>query len=180
MTYPGNIPLEFNLYKLASTPDLLQGLVYIFPLFYQGKLYVRHLVTGAFSGILPHILDMLKHQFRVTDVNVLPWELYTRKDISLMSSKIGPTPQPANTFRRKFGSIDPKKCNKNSILTLLKYNNANSILFVHKAKADPNNPLHRYVSNNQFPNHLHGEAPAPIWELVPSHLFCSRNQFIQF
>ena len=111
-TYPGNNPLEFNLYKLASLPDLLQGIVYIFPLFYQGKLCVRHLVTGTLSGILPQILDMLKHQFRVTDVNVLPWEFYTKKDLSLMSSKIGPTPQPATTFRRKFGSTDIKKCNK--------------------------------------------------------------------
>ena len=149
-TYPGNIPLEFNLFKLASIPNLLQGMFYMFPLFHEGKLFIRYLETGSYSGFLDHILPLLKQQFSVPEVNILPWEIYTRKDLSMMGAKIGPTSQPATTYRRKFGSEDTKKSNQTCILALLNQNKPKVmesyfILFVHKAKANPQIPTHRYV-----------------------------------
>ena len=78
-TYPGNIPLESNLFKLASIPNILQGMFYMFPLFHEGKLFIRYLETGSYSGFLDHILPLLKEQFSVPEVNILPWEIYTEK-----------------------------------------------------------------------------------------------------
>ena len=148
-TYPGNIPLESNLFKLASTPNLLQGVFYMFPLFHQGKLFIRYLETGSYCGFLDNILPLLKEQFSVPEVNILPWEIYTKKDLSMMGAKIGPTSQPATTYRRKFGSEDTKKSNQSCILAQLhqnkpKLNETYFTIFVHKAKANPHIPTHRY------------------------------------
>ena len=171
-TYPGNIPLEYNLFKLASIPDLLQGMFYMFPLFHEGKLFIRYLETGSYSGFLDHILPLLKQQFSVPEVNILPWEIYTRKDLSMMRAKIGPTSQPATTYRRKFRSEDTKKSNQTCILALLNQNKPKLIetyfmLFVQKAKANPQIPTHRYVKTYSCSPPTWGGTNPPMGGLVP-------------
>ena len=179
-TYPGNIPLESNLFKLASIPNLLQGMFYMFPLFHEGKLFIRNLETGSYSGFLDHILPLLKQQFSVPEVNILPWEIYTRKDLSMMGAKIGPTSQPTTTYRRKFGSEDTKKSNQTCILALLNQNKPKVmesyfILFVHKAKVNNTNP-HPQVCENIFLFTTYmGRHQPPIGGLVPPHFFYAKN-----
>lgn len=38
---PGILALEHHLLSVAATPDLVQGLFYILPVYYEGKLYLR-------------------------------------------------------------------------------------------------------------------------------------------
>ena len=58
--YPTILPLEYKCFEAASIPNLLQGMLYICPLFYKNSLFVRYIATGAYRGILPKVLDMLQ------------------------------------------------------------------------------------------------------------------------
>ena len=50
--YPTILPLEYKCFEAASIPNLLQGMLYICPLFYKNSLFVRYIATGAYRGIL--------------------------------------------------------------------------------------------------------------------------------
>ena len=60
--YPTILPLEYKCFEAASIPNLLQGMLYICPLFYKNSLFVRYIATGAYRGILPKVLDMLQKE----------------------------------------------------------------------------------------------------------------------
>ena len=45
--YPTILPLEYKCFEAASIPNLLQGMLYICPLFYKNSLFVRYIATGA-------------------------------------------------------------------------------------------------------------------------------------
>ena len=60
--YPPILPLEYKCFEAASIPNLLQGMLYICPLFYKNSLFVRYIATGAYRGILPKVLHMLQKE----------------------------------------------------------------------------------------------------------------------
>ena len=148
--YPTILPLEYKFFEAASIPNLLQGMLYIYPLLYKNSLFVRYIATGAYRGILPKVLDMLQKETNLPPSKIFPCQLYTPNDLSLHAEK-----HPDNgkayekIYRRKVGDPDPTKCNKNCILALIngfknKLDVNNTVIFIHKNKANPNNPIHRY------------------------------------
>ena len=118
--YPTILPLEYKFFEAASIPNLLQGMLYICPLFYKNSLFVRYIATGAYRGILPKVLDMLQKETNLPPSKIFPWQLYTPKDLSLHVEKLPDTGKAhEKIYRRKVGDSDPTKCNKNSILALI-------------------------------------------------------------
>ena len=148
--YPTILPLEYKCFEVASIPNLLQGMLYICPLFYKNSLFVRYIATGAYRGILPKVLDMLQKETNLPPSKIFPWQLYTPKDLSLHAEKHPDTGKAyEKIYRRKVGDPDPTKCNKNSILALInglknRLDPSNTVIFIHKKKANPNIPIHRY------------------------------------
>ena len=45
--------------------------------------FKRYMKTGEYQGFLPIALQHVKKHYNVHDVNILPWKLYTDKDIQL-------------------------------------------------------------------------------------------------
>ena len=80
--YPTILPLEYKCFEAASIPNLLQGMLYICPLFYKNSLFVRYIATGTYRGILPKVLDMLQKETNLPPSKIFPWQLYTPKDLS--------------------------------------------------------------------------------------------------
>ena len=148
--YPLNIHLEYKLFEAASTPDLLQGVLYILPIYYQKKLFIRYICSGSYTGILPQVIGLLQTQFNVTEKDTYPWELYTQKDIQMNSTRIGTPHHHPTTYNRKIGCQNTAKSNKNSVFSLLNrckpiLEETYSILAIHKKQANPTNPTHWYV-----------------------------------
>lgn len=147
-SYPPILPLESQLMETAGTPGLLQGLLYILPLLYQGKLFVRYITSGSYASLLPQILDILKKRTGIQERNIFPWQVYTPKDLFLHGQKTGAKSDPSTTFNRKVGSQNSMRMNKKSVLGLLnglknKLDETYALLFIHKSKASPANPTHR-------------------------------------
>ena len=49
--------------------------------------YQRYLETGNYKGFLPTVLQFLKQHYNMPDSNILPWQIYTPKDVQLQSAK---------------------------------------------------------------------------------------------
>ena len=151
--YPLNIQLEYKIFEAVSTPDLLHGVLYLLPIFYQGKLFIRYICSGSYTGLLPQMITLLQKEYNVMDKDTYPWEVYTQKDIQMNSSKIGTPHHHPTTYNRKVGSQNTAKSNKNSVFSLLNrckpsLEESYSILFIHKMQAHPTNPTHRQVIHN--------------------------------
>ena len=171
--YPLNVQLEYKLFDCISTPDLLEGVLYILPIYYQEKLFIRYISSGSYRSILPEIIKLLQTQFNVTDRNTYPWQLYTEIDVQMNSSRIGIPHHHPTTYNRKIGCQDTAKSNKNSVFSLLNKCKATleetySILFIHKKQANPTNPTHRYVISDQP---FQGGGTRPLRGLVPPPIF---------
>ena len=148
--YPLNIKLEYKIFESASTPNLLQGVLYLLPIYYQGKLYIRYICSGSYTTILPQIITLVQKQFNVTDKDTYPWELYTKMDIEMNQRRIGTPHHHPTTYNRKIGCQNTAKSNKTSVFSLLNQckpslEETYSIVFIHKKQVHPNNPTHRYV-----------------------------------
>ena len=93
---------------------------------------------------------MLQKETNLPPSKIFPWQLYTPKDLSLHAEKHPDTGKAyEKIYRRKVEDPDPTKCNKNCILALInglknKLDVNNTVIFIHKKKANPNNPIHRY------------------------------------
>ena len=151
--YPLNIQLEYKIFEAVSTPDLLHGVLYLLPIFYQGKLFIRYICSGSYTGLLPQMITLLQKEYNVMDKDTYPWEVYTQNDIQMNSSKIGTPHHHPTTYNRKVGSQNTSKSNKNSVFSLLNrckpsLEESYSILFIHKMQAHPTNPTHRQVIPN--------------------------------
>ena len=151
--YPLNIQLEYKIFEAVSTPDQLHGVLYLLPIFYQGKLFIRYICSGSYTGLLPQMITLLQKEYNVMDKDAYPWEVYTQKDIQMNSSKIGTPHHHPTTYNRKVGSQNTSKSNKNSVFSLLNrckpsLEESYSILFIHKTQAHPTNPTHRQVIHN--------------------------------
>ena len=46
-----------------------------------------HIETGSYKGFLPTAMQYLKKQHSIHESNILPWQVYTPKDMSLQLSK---------------------------------------------------------------------------------------------
>ena len=44
--------------------------------------------TGDYQEFLPIVLQYMKKHYNVWDVNILPWKLYTDKDIQLQHARV--------------------------------------------------------------------------------------------
>ena len=145
--YPPILPLESQIFQVASIPDFLQGTLYVLPLLYHGNLFVRYIASGSYKSALPQILDKLQEKTKIPHNRIFPWEVYTAKDLDLHRKKHS-TSNMETTYTRKVGSQDSSRSNKKSVLSLLRnikpqLDETYTILFIHKAKANPAKPTHR-------------------------------------
>ena len=162
--YPTILPLEYKCFEAASIPNLLQGMLYICPLFYKNSLFVRYIATGAYRGILPKVLDMLQKETNLPPSKIFLWQLYTPKDLSLHAEKHPDTGKAyEKIYRRKVGDPDPTKCNKNSILALInglknRLDPSNTVIFTRRKPT----PITPYTGINSYMSFLgHGEGTSP-------------------
>ena len=107
----------------------------------------RYLATGAYRTVVPRILNLLQEKTGVRQAKILPWEVYTPKDISLYGHNMG-VPASETTYKRKVGCQDSSRSNKKSVLSLLNgirkdMDKTYSLVFIHKAKVNPAQPTHR-------------------------------------
>ena len=146
-SYPPLLPLEAKIFEAAGTPELLQGLLYICPLLFKDKLFMRYIATGVYRTLIPQIIKLIQDKAGVREGQIFPWEVYTEKDLTLHGQNIklsgGET-----TYKRKVGCQDSSKSNKKCVLSLLHSIKAQldqiyCIVFIHKAKANPAQPTHR-------------------------------------
>ena len=159
--YHLNVQLEYKIFESVSTPELLHGVLYFLPIFYQGKLFIRYICSGSYTGLLPQIITLLQQQYNVTDKDTFPWKVYNQKDIQMNSSRIGTPHHYPTTYNRKSGSQNILKSNKNSVFSLLSrckplLEETYSILFLHKMQAHLTNPTHSTVIG-------HGEIATYSW-----------------
>ena len=125
-------------------------MLYICHLFYKNCLFVRYIATGAYRVMLPKVLDLLQKETHVPASKIFPWQLYTPRDLSFHAEKHPDSGKGyENIYRRKVGHTDPEKSNKNSILALIhglkdKLDQDSTVIFIHKKKANHNNPIHRF------------------------------------
>ena len=49
--------------------------------------YYRYLETGNYKGFLPTTLQFLKQYYNVPESNILPWQIYTPKDVQMQTTK---------------------------------------------------------------------------------------------
>ena len=82
-------------------------------------------------------------------------------------------------YRRKVGDPDPTKCNKNCILALInglknKLDVNNTVIFIHKKKANPNNTIHRYLFLHIFYREW-GRYQPQMGGWYPPFFFYSKN-----
>ena len=174
--YPSILPLETKLFDSASIENLLQGMLYVLPLLYNGNLFVRYIATGSYRGFVPQILDKIQQKTNIPPNRIFPWEVYTQKDFLLHRKSVTPK-DLETTYTRKIGSQDSFKSNKKGVLPLLnqlkpKLNETYVILFIHKAKVNSAKPTHRYhlKLTSQIP--LKGRyQPPSVGGLVPPLFF---------
>ena len=50
--------------------------------------FKRYMETGEYQGFLPIALQHVKKHYNVLDVNILPWKLYTDRDIQLQDARV--------------------------------------------------------------------------------------------
>ena len=74
-----------NCLKLQPSPNLLQGFVYILPLYHSGNLFIRYIASGSYKSAVPKLIEQIKKETRVRDDKIYLWELYTSKDFQLQS-----------------------------------------------------------------------------------------------
>ena len=146
--YPSVLPLESKLFDSASIENLLQGMLYVLPLLYNGNLFVRYIATGSYRGFLPQILDKIQQKTTIPSNRIFPWEVYTQKDLQLHKKSVTPK-DLETTYTRKIGSQDSFKSNKKGVLPLLnqlkpKLDETYVIVFIHKCKVNAAKPTHRY------------------------------------
>ena len=85
------IHLETSLFELGSSPKGVSGVFYMLliysNIFSTYLFYQRYLETGNYKGFLPTVLQFLKQHYNLPDSNILPWQIYTPKDVQLQSAK---------------------------------------------------------------------------------------------
>ena len=58
----------------------------------------RYFETGSYKGFLPTAIQYLKKHYSIHESNILPWQVYTPKDISLKLAKSVKTATGTNFF----------------------------------------------------------------------------------
>ena len=49
--------------------------------------FPRYLETGLYKGFIDKAIQYLKNEYTLHDVNILPWNLYTNKDVHIHEAK---------------------------------------------------------------------------------------------
>ena len=60
-------------------------------LFFSNQYYLsskRYIETGYCEGFFPTAMEYVKKHYNVMDVNILPWKVYTEKDIQMQHAKV--------------------------------------------------------------------------------------------
>ena len=145
--YPPALQLEAKLFETAAIPNLLEGFVYILPLYHKGNLFIRYIASGSYKSAVPKLIKEIQDKIGITDEKTFPWELYTTKDFELQS-KTKYKGNPETLYNRKIGCQDSSKMNKKSVLALInsmktQLDQTYSIVFIHKSRAHPAKPTHR-------------------------------------
>ena len=158
--YPPIIKLEQSLLEVAADPDLLYGLVYILPIKYHQKLFIRYFEAGSYTGFFPTCLELLKHHYQLSSTNIFPWEVFTDSDLEFERKNLKPGRTNTSTkYNRKVGTPKKDKMNNNSILNQVSslqhiLDKTRAVLFIHKARANPDIHTHRYSNVQSFYLHL--------------------------
>ena len=160
--YPPALQLECKLFETAAIPNLLQGFVYIMPLYHSGNLFIRYIASGSYKSAVPKLIEQIKKKTGVRDD-----KLYTSKDFQLQS-KTSAKGNAETLYNRKIGCSDSTKMNKKSALGLInsmktELDRTHTIVFIHKSKAHPDKPAHRYVSVSISHSTLKGRYQSPKW-----------------
>ena len=179
--YPPALQLECKLFETAAIPNLLQGFVYMLPLYHSGNLFIRYIASGSYKSAVPKLIEQIKKITGVRDDKIYLWELYTAKDFQLQS-KTSAKGNAETLYNRKIGCSDSTKMNKKSALGLInimktQLERTHTIVFVHKSKAHPDKPTHRYVSVSTSHSTLKGRHQSPSGGLVPSLFFLNSKIF---
>ena len=58
--YPPVLQLEAKLFETASIHNLLQGFVYILPLYHNGNLFICYIATGSYKSAMPKLIEAIK------------------------------------------------------------------------------------------------------------------------
>lgn len=58
----------------------------------------RFLETGSYKGFLQKMIPLLKRHYKVVESNILPWKVYTSKDLGLEGARWFESSQSKGTF----------------------------------------------------------------------------------
>ena len=148
--FKGIIMLEQDLLELGATTSVAQGIFYMLPLKYQGRVFVRYLATGRYKTFLPTALKYVCDKYSVTQRDLMLWNVYTDKDIEMQEIKnLKRKTDVSTVYTRMVGKKKPsdlKLCIRNQIAQIKgPLDKTLFMLFIHKALAKPNVSNHRYV-----------------------------------
>ena len=82
---PGILQLESNFLDIVSTRNVVDSALYIVPVFFQGKLFLRYMETGLYSGFTNKFQHVLATKFGIQPQDIYPWIVYTDKDFTEQS-----------------------------------------------------------------------------------------------
>jgi len=137
-TDPGLLRLESQFLDLTSCTNVVDSALYLVPLFYNGKLFIRYMEVGMYKGFTSKFKNILARKFNVPPSQLLPWIVYTDKDF--MESNLRRKYKGKNQTSRGFEQLMYK--NKTSVGELVsglktKLDNLKCVIYIQKKNARP-------------------------------------------
>ena len=83
---PGILQLESTFLDIVSSKNVVDSALYILPVYNQGKLFLRYMETGMYSGFTTKFQPVLAEKFNIETTDIYPWMVYTDKDFSEQGS----------------------------------------------------------------------------------------------
>ena len=81
---PGILQLEATFLDIVSSKN--DSALYILPVYNKGKLFLRYMETGMYSGFTNKFQPVLAEKFNIETSDIYPWMVYTDKDFSEQGS----------------------------------------------------------------------------------------------
>ena len=79
---PGILQLESTFLDIVACKNVVESALYILPVFSQGKLFLRYMETGMYSGFTNKFQNVLANKYSIPTGSIYPWIVYTDKDFS--------------------------------------------------------------------------------------------------
>lgn len=151
---PGVVRLENSLLHLAALSTVTQGVFYMLPVHISNStIVVRYMESGVYRGFFQDAKRLLAEKLQCASESIIPWQVYTDKDIQLARPKKTPT-NVAKSFNSKVGGLKNSStwCMMN-LVNCLKGKEGWRSAVVHALRVGnkPNHPLGRYCGTvNKF------------------------------